>query len=605
MWKPAWSRRDSLYFALIGLAEFLIFFNDPGHFFMGDTLLWMGYRYRSITGFLAGLIQLDPTLWYRPLAQRTVESLLYPFVGMHPVPYHVVMFVLFFACTIAVFMVTDCITGSRRAAWFAILFFAPHVTHAVTTYDTAFAPEIIFTIFFIGSVISFAGYLRTQSRSSLIASVVFFLGSLLSKETGVAVPFTLVAVWLFLPTGKRASLRSLAPHFLILAAYLVFTIGFLHIRAINVRQLIENPGTAGQSGYQLVLGKNVLETTGHAFSWAFSIPRGMYGQWGRDVSREPGYALISALRAVRALILVAALFVLFTPYRRYLLIGLAWFLIAAGPTLPLLNHFLPYYLFGPMVGFSLAVGAVLDWTYQHCAKFSPRLACASCALLILVPAGINADTASGIAKGYLLCGRSSRQALSQLTDMRALHPELPSGTKLLFFDEEDGGTSWNEAHGMMFQMAYGDESIKSEYLTDGVPISITANDIQGGKAFAFKLANTHFVDITSFVKQRPDLLVPHNQDENYHLKLSKSEVRAESDSYIAQVPELHGAMVRVLRAHNGVVEEPFVVQLDDMGQMEFKVGNETIPGTYTFVAIQRVGEPNWVIVSGSVRVNNS
>ena len=609
MWKPAWSRRDSLYFALIGLAEFLIFFNNPGHFFMGDTLLWMGYRYHSITEFLTGIFQLDPTLWYRPLAQRTVESLLYPFAGLHPTPYHIVMFVLFFACTIAVFMATECITESRRAAWIATLFFAPHVTHAVTTYDTAFAPEMIFTLFYVGSVIAFAQYLRTQSRSALIASAACFVGSLLSKETGVAVPFTLVAVWLFLPLEKRASVRSLVPHFLILAGYLVFAIGYLHIRAIDVRQLIENPGTAGQSGYQLVLGKNVVDTTGHALAWAFGIPEGMYGQWQPNAPQRVRPAMLFALKAFRTVVIVAALLVMFTPRRRFFLIGIIWFLTAAGPTLPLLDHFLPYYMFGPLVGFSLAIGAVLDWAYQECATYSPRLAFASCALLMLIPAGINADTVGGIARNYLLCGSSSGQALAQLTDIRTLHPDLPKGVRMLFFDEENAGTSWNEAHGMMFQMAYDDTSIKSEYVTDGIPISITGEDIRGGKALAFKLANGHFVEMTSFVAQRPDLLNPHNLDENYHLTLSKSavragDVRAGSDTYVAGIPELQGLTVNVLRAYNGVVEEPFAVKLDNAGRVEFKVGSEVKPGLYTFVAVQRVGEPSWVTVSGTVRVEN-
>src|SRR6185436_10806363 len=102
---PRWSRRDIAGFAAIGFAELLIFFNNPGHFFMGDTLLWMGYRYHSIGQFLKGFISADPTLWYRPLAQRTVVSVLYPLAGLHVFPYRLAMFLLFLACTFAVFLV--------------------------------------------------------------------------------------------------------------------------------------------------------------------------------------------------------------------------------------------------------------------------------------------------------------------------------------------------------------------------------------------------------------------------------------------------------------------------------------------------------------------
>lgn len=603
MERRPWRLSDSIYFALIGLAEFLVFFRNPGHFFMGDTVLWMGYRYRSIGEFLKGFIELDPTLWYRPVAQRTVESILYPLAGLNPVAYHLVIFVLFFACTAAVFRVTECLMESRRPAWMATVFFAFHVTHAVTTYDTAFVPEMVYTLFHVGAVLAFVRYMRTHNRTALALSVASFLGSLLSKETAVAVPFTLVAVWLLLPLpdGTRPRLRSLVPHFAILAVYLVLMVGVLHIRAIDVKQLMESPGTAGQSSYQLVLGKNVLETTAHAFTWAFGISRGIYGQWRPDVTQSAGYDLHHELKVIRFLICVAALLAMFTPQRRFILIGLAWFLFLAGPTLPLLNHFLPYYLFGPLVGFSLAVGAALDWAYRKISGISTPLAFVLCALLLLVPAAITAATVDGIASSYMLCGNSSHQAFAHLTDMQTLHPNLPKGIKLLVFDEENVGTSWNEGRGMLYQMAYGDDSLKIEYLTDGVPISVTEQEIHDGSALAFKLAEGHFVDVTSLVKQRPELLKSHNLSQNYHLKLSKDVVRS-GDSYIAQIPELKGATVHVLRAFNGVVEEPFDVKLDDFGQVEFKVGSETKPGDYSFVAVQRNGEPGWVIVHGTVRV---
>jgi hypothetical protein len=70
-----WNPRDSLYFALIGIGEILIFFRNPGHFFIADTVLWMGYRYRAVGELFRGFIATDPALWYRPLSQSTVESL--------------------------------------------------------------------------------------------------------------------------------------------------------------------------------------------------------------------------------------------------------------------------------------------------------------------------------------------------------------------------------------------------------------------------------------------------------------------------------------------------------------------------------------------------
>ena len=581
---PRWSRRDFFGFALIGLAELLIFFNNPGHFFMGDTLLWMGYRYHSVGEFLKGFVSADPTLWYRPLAQRTVESVLYPIVGLHVFPYRLVMFVLFMACTIAVFLLVECLTESRRSAWLATLFFVPNVTHAFTTYDAAFVPEMVFTLFFIASVIAWVFWLRHGNPKAQIASAVFFAGSLVSKETAVALPFTLLVVWLLFPRKDRPGLRSLTPHFAILAMYLILAIGFLHIRDIHIRQLIDRPGVAGQSGYQLVLGKNVQESAGIAFSWAFGIPRGLHGQWPL---RQ--HWMLRALKGIRFLICVAALLALFTPQRKYLLIGVAWFLIAAAPTLPLLDHFLPYYLFAPLVGFSIAVGTALDCLYRYCSGLSRSFAVVLCSLLLGLFAVTNAIAANDVAKVHSLLGGSAEVAWNGLQDIKALYPSLKPDTTLLIFDEEDTSYYWETAHGMLFQMAYDDVSIRTLFASDGILPSIEA--VNSGKALALKVSGGHLSDITSFVKQRPELLQPHGVGLHYHLEVLKPGV--------IRIPELKDVTVNVMWAANGLVEEPFAMAVDSAGQASIPTAK---PATYTFVAIQRIGDPNWVTVSGTIRV---
>jgi hypothetical protein len=583
---------------MIGIGEIVIFFNDYKHFFMGDTLLWIGYRYRSIADFFRGFVEVDPTLWYRPIAQRTVISVLYPLVGLNPIPYRAVSFLLFFACTIAVFVVTERLTESRRTAWLSTVFFAPHVTHAFTTYDSAFVPELVYTLFFVASVISWVGWLRTRNQNAWIASMALLAGSLLSKETAVALPFTLLAVWLFFPRRNRPRLRSLAPHFVILLCYLVFAIGYLHIRTVSFRHLMDKPGVAGQKGgYQLVLGQNMKDSTSLAFSWAFSIGRG-YGQW----PPIKGW-MVDALKIVRVLLCVAAFFALFSFRRRYVLTGLAWFLIAAAPTLPLLDHFLPYYLFGPLVGFSIAVGAALDWAYEWFARYSRPLAFASCVLVVGLVAVIDAGAARRVAVSHSLLGGSAKSAQNGMNDMLALYPEIPKGTTLVIFDEEALSIPWNQAYGMVYQLAYHDESIRTEYSSSG--IGTTSNDLNSGRALAFKSADSHLIDITQFVKQRPDLLLPHTPDTHYHLELSKSVVRASGDTYVLNILELartNDVTLNVLRAHDGIMEDPFQLKLDQRGRVEIPVGRETKPGTYTFVAVQRPGESGWVTVSGSIKV---
>jgi Dolichyl-phosphate-mannose-protein mannosyltransferase len=582
-------------FVLIALSEILIFFRHPQHFFMGDSVLWIALRYHSVWEFLKGFLQADPTLWYRPIAQRTVPSLLFPFVGLQPLAYRIVAFLLFFACTVAVFALAGRITQSRNISWLSTIYFAFHITHAFTTFDVAFTPELVFTLFSIVSAILFVDYLRKPTRRRLILSAVFFALSLLSKESAVALPFALLAIWILLPDGRRTGISSLAPHFAILAAYLLFAAGFIHIRAVDIRAIWNRPTEVGQPGYELVLGRNLLDSTGYALTWAFNISRGINGQW------PPPFPLMTtALKVVRVLICAAALLALFSPRRKFVLIGIAWFFIEASPTLPLLAHFLPYYLFAPMVGFSIAVGTVLDGLRERLSRFSSRFAWAVCGAILAIPVMINAGIADGLEDTHFLLGGSARSALDGLNDVRRLYPVIPPGTTLVFFNEERPSLSWDQASGMLFQMAYNDKSIKSEYSIDG--LTVTDEDIHHGRALALKLNKGRIVDFTPFVKQQPSLLLPHNPDMPFRLELSSDQIRAGELEYGVRVSQLKDTTVNALVAFNGVLMDPFRIQLNKKGEGKVAISGETRPGLYTFVALQPDGTPNWVTVAGSIRI---
>jgi hypothetical protein len=581
-------------FVLLGLAQIAIFFNDPRHFFMADTLRWMGHRYQSIGEFFAGFVQADQALWYRPLAQKTLLSLLFPFAGLNPLPYRVVGFLLFFSCTIAVFLFVRQITESRRAAWLAVLFFAPHVTHAFTTYDAAFTPEIVFTLFYIGAAMAYVSYLRTGRSVFLILSVGMFGGSLLSKESAVAIPLTLGMIWLLLPGKDRRPLRSLLPHFALLAAYLVFAIGYLHIRDIHARQIVEKPGRLGQADYQLVLGKQIPENFALSLDWAFGIPRGSYSE-----DMIPRRMMHVALEWVRALICIGALFVIFIGQRNLILLGFGWFVTALLPTVPLLDHFLPYYLFAPLVGFSLAVGVVLDRVYAQCSRVQPALAVGLCTLVLGLPAAIQAIAANQLALKHRILGGSGMNAENSMRDLLKLYPTIPKNTMIVVLNEEEPLVAWDQADGLLFQMAYSDPSIAVTYTGDNFHLPLERYGREN--LLALRWTNQRLVDFTSFVRQRPDLLTSHRPNDVYRLELSKGEVGA-GDSYSMRVPELANQSVTVLYALDGVVREPFTVNLDPRGEAKFEVNSETPSGIYTFVALRPEGETRWVTLTKSIIV---
>jgi hypothetical protein len=413
-----------------------------------------------------------------------------------------------------------------------------------------------------------------------------FIGGLLSKETAVALPPTLVLVWLLLPRKDRGKTRSLVPHFVVLTLYLVLGIGYLHIREIQGRQLIERPGRAGQPDYELVLGKNVSESIDVAFEWAFGIPRSTYTD---DMIAERW--MLTALKVVRAVICIGAVIVLFTPRRNLMLLGIGWFVITLLPTLPLLNHFLPYYLFAPLVGFALAVGTVLDWVCAQGSRVAPGFGIAVCAVLLTLSAGIQAGAAHKMAETHSLLGVSARNAENSLRDLQALYPTIPPNTLIVVFNEEYPGVDWDQAGGMLFQMAYDDPTLKVRYAADGLPLLLDGYDRD--HILALKWTNSHLVDMTPFAKQRPDLLVPHAPGETLDLELTDTGIRISGRA---------SQTAAILYARNGVIQEPLPIELDARGEGAFMGGREAAPGIYTFVAVRRESGPGWVTVSKSITV---
>ena len=582
-------------FALLGLAEILIFFNNPGRFFVADSLNWFAHRYRSLGDFFAGFLQVDAAFWYRPLTQRTVQSVLFPLVELDPVPYRIVGFVLFFACTLAVFWLAESLTQSRRIAWFSVLIFMPHLIHAFTTYDVAFTPELAFTLFYIVSAAFFVRYLRTKNRNALVASVILFVASLFSKEAATALPFGLLAIWFLLPRENRGSGWCLFPHFAILGIYLAFAVGYLHVRQIDVGYILWGNESMSPD-YSFGLGTHILHNVGSAFSWAFGIPQGVHGYWAFSSPVQ-----LTFLKVLRALAGLGAIGVFFSGKRNLLLIGVAWFLTALAPALLLVGHFLPYYLFAPLVGLALAGGTVLDWAYRQCSKISARVAIAVTVLLLGGWTWIHARTANVLADSHGLLGGATKTSATAMNDIRALYPTLPDGARLVLFNEDIPSAAGDQMGGVLFQLAQDNPQLRTDYVTEG--LSIPPEDLHSGKVLAFKWTDGHLVDITRWVRQWPDLLKGHAREVNYHLGLSTTEVRADgTDAYVVRIPELANAAADVLYALDGKVMEPFGITLDGRGEVKIDVPSGTKRGTYDFVAVRRAGESDWVAVSRSLLV---
>ncbi len=444
----------------LAVLEFVIYFRNAAHFFQGDTIYWFYHRLTSASEFLASFGSPDPGGWYRPLTNRTIQSLLYPFFGLNPQGYRWLSYILFFTATLGVLALSMKLTRKPAGAAIAGLFFAIHTINAYTTYDLSFAPELVYSILYICATLAFLKSLETGGRGWWTLSIVAFALSLCSKEAAATLPVMLFALAWISGHGLKRFGKALIPHGVLLVAYLLFTVVHLGVASEALASLRVRPAQLETGGYYFMLGPHLLTNAGQAWAWALNLPVGMLGQW--RVNTQSRSLVLWGFAAIQMLLI---------PYafrcgqRKPLLSGLAWFWIASMPALPLMGHFLPYYLFLPIAGFSVIVGATWNCLYEVLpARFRVTAAAGLCAIfgvLILVCA----RTSRSEARNNFLLGASSAIAENSVRDIQRLHPVLASGTTIFFNNDAQPDLYFHHAQGALFRMVYGDESLQFKYST--------------------------------------------------------------------------------------------------------------------------------------------
>ncbi len=577
-----------MYF-IFGLAiiEYLVYFFSNYHFFQGDTIHWFYVRHKTIGDFLSGFVSLDSGSWYRPLTNGSIQSLFFPLWKLEPGGYRVIQYVLFLAATVAVYKLAGMLTGRRLAAWLATLFFSLHTINAYTTYDLAFVPEIVYSFFYICTVIF---YLQRRHTTALLC----FLLSLCSKETAVTLPVMLVALDVIL--NRKPILRSIADaraHLVLLAVYLFFVVGYLGVQRSAFQSVINRPGP--EISYRFALDQTILENADVALTWAFNIPRGWHTQW-----RTLDGWMVRFLKAFRLLTGLLALWLMFKPERRLVLAGLAWFAITIAPALPLFDHFFPYYLFLPLVGFSIAIAMILDTAFRKAAPYSRAGAGLALGTALAVLFAICIVSVRSDASSNRLLGRSSTLALNSLNDLQARHPGLRSNTTIYLSNAEEPDLNWDTSQGALFKLAYRDDTIESLYWSWGEVI--TKGVLERGPVVVMKYQQSHLTDVTDEFLAASEPPVSYSSVVHNQLAVDPPAVTLGQD-YRLRISGLTSTEVNIHYTLNGGPIRVFAAHLDNNSEARFNTSEKTERGLYRFVGFQVAGTPEWVQTAGTIQVN--
>ncbi len=283
----------------------------------------------------------DFGLW-RLLSGRLFFSAALGVFGLNPLPYHVLNALLHMANVVLLYALARRWGASPAAATLAAgLFGAARPAFSVLQQAVGIG-ELLALGLVLGALL-LSEHRTLAARSTAVG---LMIAALLSKEAVLLLPLVLLlprepGTWA--QAGPwRERLRVAVPLLLVsVAAGLTLVVGHVRDRAFG--------GEAYAMGFGADLFHNLMTYVG----WAFDTWNPFYDDPG-GISREAwrvGLPLAAALLALGW----------WTRSRTRLpLVGLAWAGLTLAPVLPLLHHTYANYLYAPLAGLALAVGAGLE-----------------------------------------------------------------------------------------------------------------------------------------------------------------------------------------------------------------------------------------------------
>lgn len=108
--------------------------------------------------------------------------------------YHAISLVLHLVNGVMVWIMLRKLTGLNWVAWLTALLFAVHPMQVEAVSWAAALSTVLFTTFYLGSILSYLRYSDTGAASWLVASLGAFVLAVLSKSAAVTLPLVLLAI---------------------------------------------------------------------------------------------------------------------------------------------------------------------------------------------------------------------------------------------------------------------------------------------------------------------------------------------------------------------------------------------------------------------------
>src|SRR3990172_4012767 len=358
------------YLFLIFLISFFLFLPSLSTFYTNDDFFLLKISQANSVKEFLNFFNLtrgpDGLGMYRPLTTQVFYFLARKIFNLNPLGLHVISFFIFFAVIFLVYKFCLLLLNDHKSPFtnhislLAAFLYATSATHFGHLYFLGAFQELGLALFFLLSVLSFIKFLHKSSTNYLLLSLLFFVLSLLSKETAVVLPLCLFLIYIFFKLTKKSAplpinrlIASTAPYFLILIFYFYFRFAYYGF-------------ATGDSYVWDFSVKRAVNTLGWYGLWSFNLPEMLVDFVGPGFHFNPNLFKywssqiipILTLFLLELFLLSAAVYKFFSSSIRKLeirnlklvIFGTSWFLITLLPVLFLPLHKFTFYLTLPLMG---------------------------------------------------------------------------------------------------------------------------------------------------------------------------------------------------------------------------------------------------------------
>src|SRR5580704_7024606 len=369
-----WSRSDLLIAISLVAGTLLVYsqvwqfgfidVDDPAYV-PGNPFVQEGLTLRSVTWSLTAVHDCNwiPLTWLSLM----VDSAAF---GRRPGGYHLTNVLLHAASSVVLFAALTRATGRRARSAFVAALFALHPLHVESVARVAERKDVLSTLFGLLSLLAYIRYAATRRWRNYLVSLALFVGSLLSKQALVTLPFVflLLDYW---PLGRFSFANDPAPA---RAARRPNKGQSSEPRRVDPRLITEKiPFLAVAAAFSLIALATQSSGGAMAIRFPFAarvrnavvvyvayLEKALYPQNLAFYYPHPGVGLSWILVAVSAILLLAITAVAIAWVRRFpfLFVGWFWYLGTLVPTIGLvqigIQQMADRYTYFPLIGIFIA-----------------------------------------------------------------------------------------------------------------------------------------------------------------------------------------------------------------------------------------------------------